>query len=138
VIVRKISFEDGDRVLRRPIISYLTSNARSLSCVNLIMIWLFKSLLSLWLIIIEFWSNRNFKNHIIIKVIQERLVELLFIPHVLVIWLTRFLFFFYQNNLFICNSHILYGLFIFLMWNSYITIFPITSHFLLSFRWIRW
>jgi hypothetical protein len=39
--------------------------------------WLLKSPLSLWLIIIEFWSNNDFKSQLILGGIQEGLLELL-------------------------------------------------------------
>jgi hypothetical protein len=38
--------------------------------------WLLKLLLSLWLIIIKFWSNNNFKKHLIIIATQNELIEL--------------------------------------------------------------
>jgi hypothetical protein len=47
------------------------SNTISHSCVSQKMMWLLKSPLSLWLIIIKFWSNGDFKNHIILRQTQE-------------------------------------------------------------------
>jgi hypothetical protein len=76
----------------------IRSNARNLSCVILVffkkwgglcysyvsqkMRWFLKSPLGLWLIIIKFWSNSDFKNHLIFwetqtRVTHDRLQELL-------------------------------------------------------------
>jgi hypothetical protein len=51
------------------------SNARILSFIPLIM--MLKLLLGLWLIIVKFWSNGDFKSHLIIGGTQEGFVELL-------------------------------------------------------------